>query len=62
MKTRRDKRRTSSIANALTRAIVRGKRIEASENDRGEIDIWISGEYSGCLERELAEEILGRDE
>ena len=58
---RKRKRRTSSIANALTRAIVHGKKIETSENERGKIDIWIAGEYTGWLDKETTEQIMSRD-
>lgn len=53
--------RTSAIAGQLTRAIVAGKKIQTSENERGKIDIWIAGDYIGWLEKEMAEDVLGRD-
>lgn len=53
--------RSDAIANQLTRAVVAGKSIEAAKNDRGKIDIWVSGQYLGCLERDIAEDILSRD-
>lgn len=58
---RKRKIRTSSIANALTRAVVRGKKIETFEKADGKVDIWISGEYTGWLHKDLAEDILGRE-
>lgn len=59
---RQRKRRTSSIANALTRAVVGGKKIETYENEKGTIDIWIVGEYVGWLDKDLVESILSRDD
>ena len=55
------KKRSGAVANQLTRAIVSKKKIEASENERGKIDIWVAGQYIGWLEKDMAEEILGRD-
>ena len=53
--------RSGAIANQVTRAIVAGKKIDTAENDRGKIDIWVNGEYLGWLEKEMAEDVLGRD-
>lgn len=60
-RSRKRKIRTSSIANALTRAVVRGKKIDTFEKENGKVDIWISGEYTGWLYKDLAQDILGRD-
>jgi hypothetical protein len=57
----KEKRRNASIANALTRAVVRNKRITIFKNGNGKVDVWISGEYSGCLDEDVAESILVRD-
>jgi len=55
------KKRAGAIANQLTRAIVLGKKIDTAENERGNIDVWVNGEYLGWLEKDMAEEIMGRD-
>ncbi len=55
------KKRTGAVANQLTRAVVLGKKIDTTENERGKIDIWVNGEYLGWLEKDMAEDIMGRD-
>ena len=55
------KKRTGAVANQLTRAVVRGKKNDTAENERGTIDIWVNGEYLGWLEKDMAEDIMGRD-
>jgi len=53
--------RSGAIANQLTRALVAGKKIDVVEDERGKIGIWVSGNYLGWLEKDIADDILNRD-